>query len=186
MASAAPPIERDQEERVRYEPSKPAPYWITGRPTPAMKVRGYLPRYRGGHSAIRHVGTRMALPRNQEWYCAASCPRTYRLVLPRRREPAAIETLPRRFHRLADEWSKETANVSSLTAMANHPKYREIVAMGWAAVPLLLKDLQQSTRFWFPALEEITGIRPFDPRDAGNGKRMIEAWTKWGKRKQFI
>ena len=96
------------------------------------------------------------------------------------------ETLSERFRRLADEWSRATANISSLTAMANHPKYREIVDMRWDVVPLLLKDLQQNTRFWFPALHEITGIQPFDARDAGDGKRMIEAWVKWGKRKQLI
>lgn len=96
---------------------------------------------------------------------------------------AIIETLPERFRRLADEWSRETANVSSLTAMANHPKYREIVDMRWDVVPLLLEDLQENKRFWFPALEEITGIRPFDPKDVGNGKRMIESWLKWVKEK---
>jgi hypothetical protein len=97
-----------------------------------------------------------------------------------------LEPLPDRFRRLADEWSKDVASVSSLSAMTRHPKYREIVALGWRIVPLMLKDLQQNHRFWFPALNEITGIQPFDNRDAGNSKRMIEAWIQWGKRRQMI
>lgn len=50
----------------------------------------------------------------------------------------------------------------------------------------MLKDLQENRGFWFTALYEITGIRPFDPRDAGNSKKMIEAWVKWGKLKKYI
>jgi hypothetical protein len=91
-----------------------------------------------------------------------------------------------RFRRLANEWEKEIGNASSLTAMTKHPKYKQIVNLGWDAVPFMLSDLQQSRGFWFPALNEITGIQPFDLSDAGNSKRMIEAWVKWGKRKKLI
>jgi hypothetical protein len=96
------------------------------------------------------------------------------------------QTVEARFNRLAREWSASVGNVSSLTAMAEHPKYREIISLGWEVVPFLLRDLQQSHRFWLPALAQITTIQPYDPRDAGNSKRMIDAWIKWGKRKQFI
>ena len=91
-----------------------------------------------------------------------------------------------RFHRLADEWYRQVGNVSSLTAMTKHPKYREIVNLGWDAVPFMLDDLRRNHGVWFSALEEITKIRPFDPSDAGNSKRMIEAWVQWGKRKKLI
>jgi hypothetical protein len=84
------------------------------------------------------------------------------------------ETVAERFHRLAAEWSQEVQNVSSLTAMVAHPKYRQIVDLKWDAVPFILTDLQRNKRFWLPALYEITGIQPFDPSDAGNSKRYIE------------
>jgi hypothetical protein len=70
--------------------------------------------------------------------------------------------------------------------MVENEKYRQIVSMGWDAVPFLLHDLQQNNGFWFTALSEITKIRPFDPRDAGNRKKMAEAWIQWGKRKKLI
>lgn len=92
----------------------------------------------------------------------------------------------RHFYALADEWTRAVGNSSSLTAMSRHPKYREIVDLGWPVVPYLLRDLQRGRGFWFPALDEITGIRPFDLRDAGNSKRMIQAWIQWGKIKKLI
>ncbi len=92
----------------------------------------------------------------------------------------------RRFDYLAARWQAETRHVSSLTHLASHPSYQEIVRLGWDAVPILLRDLQQNKRFWFPALYEITKVRPFDPNDAGNGKRMTDAWITWGKRKGLI
>jgi len=97
-----------------------------------------------------------------------------------------VAELLERFHRLAAEWDREVGNISSLTAMTRHPKYREIIDLGWKVVPLMLDDLQRNRGFWFLALNEITGIRPFDPRDAGNTKRMTEAWLKWGKFKRII
>lgn len=93
------------------------------------------------------------------------------------------EPLPDRFRRLADEWSQDIGNVSSLTAMASHPAYRTIIDIGWDVVPLLLTDLKRNNRFWLPALHEITGIQPFDPSDAGNTKRMVRAWIQWGENK---
>ena len=98
----------------------------------------------------------------------------------------AKETVAERFHRLAAEWSKEIQNVSSLTIMTEHPKYRQIVSLGWDVVPFLVLDLQRNRRYWLPALQEITGIQPFDRSDMGNGKRMMEAWTRWGKNKHYI
>jgi hypothetical protein len=91
-----------------------------------------------------------------------------------------------RFRELANEWSSEVSNVSSVGVLTSHPKYQEIVRLGWGVVPFLLADLQQDRGFWFTALNEITGIRPFDPSDAGKTKRMTEAWVNWGKRKGII
>jgi hypothetical protein len=42
--------------------------------------------------------------------------------------------------------------------MTEHPKYRQIVSLGWDVVPFLVLDLQRNRRYWLPALQEITGI----------------------------
>jgi|SRR5580698_6739516 hypothetical protein len=98
----------------------------------------------------------------------------------------AGETIEETFRRLADEWSKETAHISSADDLVSHRRYQEIIKLGWGVVPYLLIDLQQNRRFWFPALYEITRIRPYDPSDSGNGKRMTEAWVRWGRWKELI
>ena len=99
---------------------------------------------------------------------------------------APSDTLQERFLQLAGEWQKAVSNSSSLTAIASHPKYRQIINLGKDAVPFLLIDLERNNRFWFPALHEITGIQPFDRSDYGNPKRMTKAWIQWGKRKGII
>ena len=91
-----------------------------------------------------------------------------------------------RFHQLADAWSSDTSHISSTRDIVANQNYQEIIAQGWDVVPLLLKDLRENKRFWFPALAAITNVRPFDPSDAGNGKRMTDAWIKWAKRKGLI
>jgi hypothetical protein len=98
----------------------------------------------------------------------------------------AKETVRERFLRLADDWSREIGNSSSLTTVTRNKKYQEIIDLGWDVLPYMLVDLQTKHRFWFPALYEITQVRPFDERDAGNSKRMIQAWVQWGKRKKLI
>lgn len=104
-------------------------------------------------------------------------------VLEEAAEPEAVEE---RFRRLADDWSQHTRHISSTSDLVAYPTYQEIIDLGWSVVPLLLRDLQDNKRFWFPALYAITQVRPFDLSDAGNGRRMTEAWIRWGKRKGLI
>lgn len=96
------------------------------------------------------------------------------------------ESVAVRFYRLAADWSENTAHVSSVDDLVAHPCYQEIINLGWDVVPLLLIDLQKNRRFWFPALYAITKVRPYDLSDAGNGRRMTDAWVTWGKRKKLI
>lgn len=99
---------------------------------------------------------------------------------------AVRETVAERFKRLAADWSENTWHISSVDDLTSHPSYKKIVELGWDVVPYLLEDLRHNRRFWFPALGEITKLRPFDPRDAGDLERMTEAWVRWGKKKRLI
>ena len=96
------------------------------------------------------------------------------------------ESIELRFRKLASKWTTQTAHVSSVEDLVSHPNYQEIIKLGWEVVPFLLTDLTQGQGFWFPALAAITSIRPFDPGDAGNGRRMAAAWIAWGKRKGLL
>jgi hypothetical protein len=58
---------------------------------------------------------------------------------------------------------------------------QEIISMGEAVVPLMLRDLEQQPRLWVWALPDITGEDPVPEADAGNIRKMSEAWLRWGK-----
>lgn len=101
-------------------------------------------------------------------------------------ESVSLLSVDDRFRQLADIWRSETSHVSSTTRAISNPNYQAIIKLGWDVVPLMLKDLQNNRGYWYPALYAITGIRPFDRRDAGNVRRMSEAWLDWGRKKNLI
>jgi hypothetical protein len=76
---------------------------------------------------------------------------------------------------------EEVGHLSSYSAIVNHPVFREIVALGEAVVPLMLRDLEEGPRLWVWALPEITGADPVSPGDGGNIAKMSEAWLSWGR-----
>lgn len=94
---------------------------------------------------------------------------------------SATETLDERFHRLAATWHEAVAHHSSSRVRYRHPAYLEIIGMGPAVVPLLLRDLEATGRHWFEALNVITGSNAIGEADAGNIARMTEAWLRWGR-----
>ena len=82
---------------------------------------------------------------------------------------------------MAAAWHKAVAHHSSSRIRDNHPAYQEIIGLGQAVVPLLLRDLEINRRHWFTALAVITGADPIPEEDAGNIPRMAEAWLRWGR-----
>jgi hypothetical protein len=87
-------------------------------------------------------------------------------------EPA--ESTEEKFRRLAAAWTAETAYVSSTTDLVAHPAFQEIVGMGPAAIPLLLRELENGTGHWRRALRRITGVDPVPPADRGNIAKTAE------------
>jgi hypothetical protein len=71
---------------------------------------------------------------------------------------AAAETLEERFERLAAAWQNAVAHVSSSSKRDNHP---------------------------FTALSELTNAQPVPPEDAGNIRKMVEAWLDWGRQQGY-
>lgn len=90
------------------------------------------------------------------------------------------------FRRLRDQWESETAHLSSVTKIILHPAYQRIIGLGPSVVPLLLREIEGEPRDWFWALSAITGRQPVPPEDAGNLRRMAEAWLAWGRANNLI
>ena len=90
------------------------------------------------------------------------------------------ETLEQRFRRLEATWLAATGHLSSSTKICAHPAFLEIIGMGQAVVPFMLRDLAAKPRLWVWALPMITGVDPVPEYDQGNIAKMTEAWLTWG------
>lgn len=78
------------------------------------------------------------------------------------------------FRKLADTWSEETGGLSIIQKKVQHPAYQQIIALGPAAVPLLLRELEREPDHWFWALAAITGENPVQ-----YGMRFDDAVATW-------
>jgi hypothetical protein len=98
---------------------------------------------------------------------------------------APAESVEQHFRRLESAWLADTYALSSFPRIVGHPAFREIIQLGHAVVPLMLRDLVERPRLWVWALPEITGENPVPPEDAGSIARMSEAWLRWGREKGY-
>ena len=95
------------------------------------------------------------------------------------------ERIEEKFRRLAAVWLAGTAYISSSSELVAHPAFGEIVGMGPAVIPLVLRELQDRTGHWHRALRRITGADPVPPGDRGNIEKAAEAWLRWGKEQGY-
>jgi hypothetical protein len=92
-----------------------------------------------------------------------------------------------RFNRLAAEWQRETHLSSKIKDKVAHLAYQKIIGMGPAAIPLILKDLNDNgPNHWFSALHAITEENPVPQDQRGNIVGMTEAWLQWGRKKGYL
>jgi len=92
------------------------------------------------------------------------------------------QELEMNFNRLSKKWKAETSGYYSVASMVMHPAYLEIISHGEKMIPFILKDLQQKPSHWFIALKTLAkNYSPVKPEDAGNIKKMTEAWLAWGR-----
>lgn len=91
-----------------------------------------------------------------------------------------------RFLLLKKQWENNTAHLSSLTEIAMHPIYQQIIGMGPVAISLILDEMKRKPGHWFWALRAITGEDPVLPEQRGRIKQMTEAWLQWGKKQGYV
>jgi hypothetical protein len=90
-----------------------------------------------------------------------------------------------RFSRLAAQWKADTCILSSITEIAMHPAYQQIIGMGPAAIPLILKELERSPDQWFWALKAISGADPVPSESRGRVREMTSHWLKWAREQGY-
>ena len=91
-----------------------------------------------------------------------------------------------KFFRLKQEWEEATAALSSITEIAMHPAYQQIVGMGPIAIPFIMCELENRPAHWFWALKSITGEDPVPPEKRGRIGEMAKAWLSWGRKHDYI
>ncbi|MFH1738527.1 MAG: hypothetical protein ABIH23_05925 [bacterium] len=99
----------------------------------------------------------------------------------------ALRSLPdvniqEKFQYLATTWKAETNFSSSSREMAMHPAYQQIIGLGPAAIPFILRELEEQTDHWFWALRAITGDDPVPDSARGRIEEMAKAWLEWGRK----
>ena len=103
------------------------------------------------------------------------------VVMVRREYPQAGAERPNeRFRTLSTRWKENTADLSRVQQAVSDHNYLAIIALGYAAVPFILQELQTNGGYWFPALEAITGEEPESQRERETIGGMKRAWLRWG------
>jgi hypothetical protein len=97
---------------------------------------------------------------------------------------ATDQTTAAHFAELATRWRADAGSFSSPDELADHPAYREIIAMGEPAITLILAELQAHPDHWFEALKALTGEDPVPPEVSGDVQAMTRAWLEWGRQEE--
>ena len=101
--------------------------------------------------------------------------------------PVSRESIPFiRFHRLKEKWETETAFLSSVSNIVMHPAYQQIIGMGPAAIPLILREMSIKKGQWFWALKSITNEDPVKPEQRGIVAEMSKLWLQWGRARGYV
>ena len=90
-----------------------------------------------------------------------------------------------RFNMLKTEWENDTAFFSSITEIAMHPAYQQIIGMGPLALPYIFAAMREKPDLWFWALKSITGEDPVLPEQRGKIKEMTTAWLRWAEQQGY-
>ncbi len=91
-----------------------------------------------------------------------------------------------KFKTLAERWKAETIHMSSLSDIEGHGAYQEIISMGQAVVPLILRELVIDPDWWFMALDSLVDTPPPLEGDDGDLLRLSAKWVDWGESNGYL
>jgi hypothetical protein len=94
-----------------------------------------------------------------------------------------IDWIEEKFQILVAWWREGTMYLSSPTESARHPAYQQVIAMGPAVIPLILRDLRDNGGNWYIALRNLVADPPYITAEAAsNTQAVISEWLGWGRR----
>jgi len=87
------------------------------------------------------------------------------------------------FRALANQWHRDTDHHSSTSIIQSHAALQKIIRMGAAAVPLILRELNEGRDgHWFQALRTLTWENPVAKDSSYDACRA--AWLAWGRKRR--
>jgi len=89
-----------------------------------------------------------------------------------------------KFHRLAEQWYRETGMISMIHKKCMHPAYQHIIGMGKDALPFIFQELKKGRAHWLWALSAILDDDVAKPEDTLN--EAAAAWIKWGEEHGYL
>ncbi len=90
------------------------------------------------------------------------------------------------FKVLAERWHDQADGLSSPNQIAGTQSYLDIIALGRAVIPYILRDLQTRGGFWYPALLSLTKEWPVPEEANGIPRLMKSAWLEWGRQRGYV
>ncbi len=85
---------------------------------------------------------------------------------------------------LLSRWEADCAHLSSSTRRRQHPALRQIVALGMAGVPALIKHHHHAPRTVEALLRQITGASPTDGCE--HVEDWQDAWMAWARSRGWM
>src|SRR5258708_828036 len=69
----------------------------------------------------------------------------------------------KRFRQLEAVWEAETMFLSDAHKIIEHPAFQEIISLGDAVIPFMMRNLEKEPCQWVWALPRISGANPLHP-----------------------
>ena len=95
----------------------------------------------------------------------------------------------KRFQELTAKWQGDfSLSISSNpTDCLKNDAFREIIAMGPAALPLILREYEATAHMeWAVALGQICGFSPVKPESRGKSDLVRNDWLEWGRKEGLV
>lgn len=93
--------------------------------------------------------------------------------------PVSRQPLAEKFRDLAETWRRGRGPHSSHEALVLSVPYQRIIALGPAAIPLIINEMRRNPDHWFWALHVLTGVNPVIPQHYGDLRAMTADWLTW-------
>lgn len=92
-----------------------------------------------------------------------------------------FQDVGKRFKALVAAWRATRGHHSRIDRLVMNDAYQAIIGLGPAAVPLLLREMEERPDHWDWALRAITETDPVTKECWGDLKAIASAWVRWGR-----